>query len=100
MVEVSESERAHSVATGIHKAGNPQTDELLEVAQAKVSDALQSIADHIQDWKKALEKAADEAEEVEVTFGIKLTAEAGVVIIGKVTGEANYDVRILWKKSS
>ena len=38
-------------------------------------------------------------EEAEVTFGLKAVGEAGVIAIGKVGGEINYQVTLKWKKS-
>jgi hypothetical protein len=43
----------------------------------------------------ALEKPPDE---MEVTFGLKATGEVGNLAIGKVAGESNYEIRMLWKR--
>jgi hypothetical protein len=36
--------------------------------------------------------------EIEMTFGLKASGELGNFAVGKVTGDANYKVRMLWKK--
>jgi hypothetical protein len=35
---------------------------------------------------------------MEITFGLKATGEAGNLAVGKVAGESNYQVRMLWKR--
>lgn len=39
-------------------------------------------------------------EEMEVTFGLKSAGEAGFFAVGKVGLEANYQVKLKWKKPS
>jgi len=43
----------------------------------------------------ALENPPDE---MEVTFGLKATGEVGNLAVGKVAGESNYEIRMVWKR--
>jgi NTP-dependent ternary system trypsin peptidase co-occuring protein len=36
-------------------------------------------------------------EEVELTFGLKATGEAGNIAVAKVGGEATFEIRLLWR---
>jgi hypothetical protein len=36
--------------------------------------------------------------EMEITFSLTATGEAGNLAVGKIGGEANYQVRMLWKR--
>lgn len=46
---------------------------------------------------EALEKPPDE---MEVTFGLKVTGELGNLAVGKVAGESNYEIRMVWRRPS
>jgi hypothetical protein len=51
---------------------------------------------------RAFLAAADALEsppaELEITFGLKATGEAGNLAVGKVAGESSYQVRMVWKR--
>lgn len=36
--------------------------------------------------------------ELEITFGLKTTGEAGIFAVGKVGMEANFEVKVKWKR--
>jgi hypothetical protein len=36
--------------------------------------------------------------EIEMSFGLKASGELGNFVVGKVTGDANYKVKMVWKK--
>jgi hypothetical protein len=38
--------------------------------------------------------------EMEITFGLKATGEVGNLAVGKVAGESNYQVKMLWRRSA
>jgi hypothetical protein len=70
----------------------------VDIVQAgrKFSEALASVRGSL----KALvtEMDALKVEEAEVKFGLKAVGEAGMIAIGKVGGEMNYEVTLRWKK--
>ncbi len=67
--------------------------ETLEAALDKVKPVAATIVDRMQ---SGLTTPADE---VSVTFGLKLSADAGV-IFGSVGGEVTFDVSLTWKRPS
>jgi hypothetical protein len=70
------------------KAGAASVGASLE---ASVRGAAQVLAD-------AAFAAEPAPVEVEVTFGVKASGEAGNVVIGRGTAEANFTVRCLWRQ--
>ena len=48
--------------------------------------------------KKLRSGFSDQADEVEVSFGLKASGELGSFMIAKVEAEANYSVTLKWKK--
>jgi hypothetical protein len=41
---------------------------------------------------------SDRPDEVEVTFGLKATGEVGSFAVAKANAEANYKVKLTWKR--
>lgn len=90
------------------EVGAPQTgDQILASADAAglVGKATQSFEDALKPVPKAIKTVLDaiakselSPNELEVEFGIKFTADAGVVI-SKVGGEASLTVTATWKKA-
>jgi len=62
----------------------------------KFREAFASIRGTIRDL--IAEMDALQIEEGEVKFGLKALAEAGVLVVGKVGGEMNYEITLKWKK--
>jgi hypothetical protein len=64
----------------------------------RASQTFEAALAKIKPWAAALRDQLDsvEADEVEVTFGIKAVGEAGNFAVGKVGAEANYEVTLKW----
>ncbi len=58
-------------------------------ALASVRSSLQALVTELDSLK---------VEEAEVKFGLKAVGEAGIIAVGKVGGEVNYEVTLRWKK--
>lgn len=72
-------------------------DEMIQKAQKTFESALEQvkpIANVIMTKVNSLNQPADE---VEVKFGIKMSAELGAVIASG-NGEVNYEITLKWKK--
>ncbi|MBY8874759.1 hypothetical protein K7640_23300 [Micromonospora sp. PLK6-60] len=87
LIEVS-SER-----TGIERVGRAgdvvrDANETLQQALARVRPAADAVLDSVRGMAKTPDK-------VTVEFGIKLTAEAGVVV-ARTAAEANFAVTVEW----
>ncbi|SCF28461.1 CU044_2847 family protein [Micromonospora mirobrigensis] len=87
LIEVS-SER-----TGIERVGRAgdvvrDANETLQQALARVRPAAEAVLDSVRGMASAPDK-------VTVEFGVKLTAEAGVVV-ARTAAEANFTVSVEW----
>lgn len=72
---------------------------------SKVGNVIASVGQKFEDAFAGVKKSAVvlhhqleelRADEVEVTFGLKATADAGNFAIGQVGAEANYTVKLKW----
>lgn len=70
-------------------------------AVSALQDALREVvAVHASALHDAIETIPNPPSEASVEFGIKLSGEAGNVIVSKVAAEANYTVKLSWKINS
>ena len=88
LVEIDDAssgmEQAANVVERSHRTFSQAFDRLGPIAEAVVGRLLE------------LDRPA---EEVKVTFGLKMSAETGV-FIASATAEANYQVTILWRRQT
>lgn len=84
---------------GVVKAARDADGNLIKRASQKFESALAGV----KPWAASLRRQLNDllADEIEVTFGLKAIGEAGNFAVGKVGGEANYEVTLKWsnKKS-
>jgi len=83
---------------GVRKASVDKDGNVIQKSGAKFQDALAGVKASARLLREQLNEL--EAEEVEVTFGLKTTGEAGFFAVGKVGMEANYTVKLKWGKGS
>ena len=93
LIEIQESESAN-----IQRAANVDMGQ--QVVQAKQS--FETALGHVMPVASAALKRIrtglnTPADEVELKFGVKLTAEAGA-IIASVGGEVNFEITLRWKQ--
>ena len=88
LVETSEPER------GVVKAARDADGNLIKRASQKFEAALAAV----KPWAASLRRQLNDlvADEIEVTFGLKAMGEAGNFAVGKLGGEANYEVTLKW----
>jgi hypothetical protein len=91
LVEVDEP-----IQGGLTKAGLTDT---ITKAQHTLEESLEKVKPAAQSIIKKLRKLSDPPDEVEVSFGIKLSAEAGAVLASSGV-EANYTVTLKWVKEA
>lgn len=92
VVEVDEPD----VERGVAKAARP--GEVAERAKETFEAALERIRPAAATIIGKLRDLVDPPDEIEVEFGIKLTAEAGAVLASAGV-EANYRVTLTWKRT-
>ena len=94
-----EVDKPQPTGTGsIQRVASVNTKQMVYQATQTLEQALDSIkpvaSTVVSRLRSGLTKPADE---VEVTFGLKLSAEAGVVF-GSVGGEVTFEVKLKWEK--
>lgn len=96
LVEVDRPQPARSGS--LQRVAAVNTGQMVYQASQTLEQALDSVqpvvATVLSRMKAGLTTPADE---IEVTFGLKLAAEAGVVF-GSVGGEVTFEVKLKWAK--
>ena len=65
-------------------------------AEKKLMEALASVRQSVATLRKELSEL--QADDVEVTFGIKTVGEAGLFAVCKAGAEMNYEVKLRWAR--
>lgn len=100
LVEVDEGEV--SSQQGIQKAGlREMAGKSVAVAQTSFEQAIQqAMRYNAQVFLQSVVNLPILPSEAEITFGLKITGEVGNVAVGKVGGETNYTIRLIWKRET
>lgn len=102
LVEVGES--GNLPATGEQNAGlgrwaRDHAGEAVTMAQDGFEEAVRrAVSVNARAFLAAADDLEEPPDEMEITFGLKVTGEAGNLAVGKVAGESNYQVRMVWKR--
>jgi hypothetical protein len=85
---------------GVLKAGIAErVQDNLAKAQATFDHALTSlIRGSAGAFVRAVNGLDDVPDQIEIEFGIKATGEVGNLAVGKLSGDANYSVKLTWSK--
>jgi len=78
-------------------ASSPSADVLAEASDS-FEAALEKVRSAAEAILNQLRSLAQPPDEVAVEFGVKMSAETGA-IIAKASGEANFKINIMWKKT-
>jgi hypothetical protein len=75
-----------------------QASDVVAVAQRGFEDAVrQAVRMNVPAFLAAAEALESPPAELQITFGLKGTGEVGNLAVGKVAGECNYQVTMVWK---
>jgi hypothetical protein len=55
---------------------------------------------HARAFAAALQELNHPPSEASLEFGLKMSAEMGNVIVSKIAGEANYNIKLTWKSTT
>ncbi len=99
LVEVAPQETQQG---GIVKAGiGEKLQDGVAKAQATFERALCSLVERTAGaFVRAVNALDDPPNEIEMEFAIKATGEVGNLAVGKLSGDANYSVKLTWSKRS
>ena len=97
MVEVEDLELAGGGGTtrrGLSPSG------VVDRAQTSFEDALERAQPMASGLVSKLRSIADSPDEVQVEFGLSLSAQAGAVLVAGASAGANYKVTLKWNRTS
>jgi hypothetical protein len=75
------------------------TEDAIASATSTFESALENVRSAAEAILHQLCSLAQPPDEVAVEFGVKMSAESGA-IIAKASGEANFKINLVWKKSA
>jgi Trypsin-co-occurring domain 1 len=91
LVDVAPDSARSPVRRGLSTEGLvTRADQTLEAALTRVKPAAAALVE-------GLRSVADPPDQIEVTFGIRLSGEAGAVV-AKTAAEANFSVALRWSR--
>lgn len=73
---------------------------VVDRAQTSFEDALEKAKPMASGLVSKLRSIADSPDEVQVEFGLSLSAQAGAVLVAGASAGANYKVTLKWTKTS
>ncbi len=76
------------------------TSAVIERAQTSFEDALEKATPIASGLIGKLRSIADSPDEVQIEFGLTLSANAGAVLVAAASAGANYKVTLKWNKTS
>jgi len=96
LVEVEEEA---AIAKGVVRGSlGGKVQDTVEEVQTKFEDAMSVVRENAQTIINKVKDLSDPPDEVEVTFGLKAAGELGNFAVAKVSAEANYTVKMKWKR--
>ena len=100
LVEVEEEA---AIAKGVVPVGRALGDKIestVQEVQTKFEDAMGVVRENAQTIINKVKDLSDPPDEVEVTFGLKAAGELGNFAVAKASAEANYTVKMTWKREA
>ena len=94
MVEVEDLEPTGGTRRGL------STSAMVERAQTSFEDALDGAQPIASGLINKLRSISESPDEVQVEFGLSLSASAGAVLVAGISAGANYKITLKWKKTS
>lgn len=95
LVEVEEE----AYQPGVVKAGlKEKAGEAVSQARAGFEEGLEIVRHNAAAFIKKVRGLSDPPDEVEITFGLKATGELGNFAVARAGAEANYTVKLTWKR--
>ena len=81
----------------VSSVGRDMQKRVIEVEES-FNNVFQIIRLIAQVFINQVRKIADSPDEVEMSFGIKASGEIGSFVVAKATAEANYSIKLVWKR--
>lgn len=73
--------------------------KIVEKTTSEMKEMIDATAEFAQEAAEKISKMDYKPDEIQIKFGVKLTAEAGVVF-AKATTEGNFEFTLTWKRKN
>jgi len=99
LVEVDEQSGASSQDGAIKAGLDDRVEETVRKLQIRFEDALDIVNHSAKAFAQKVKSLPEKPDEMEISFGLKATGQ-GDLVIAKAGVEANFNIKIGWKKSN
>ncbi len=101
LIEVDENELEYDLG-GTSKVGLKEViDNTIAIAHKTFTSAVKSAIKHnVQGLLEGIQALPNPPSEIEISFGLKATSELSNMAVGKIGGETNYAIKLVWKNSN
>jgi molybdenum cofactor biosynthesis enzyme len=97
---LEENERIRvEVADAEERVTRGDTKAVIETASVAFDKALSKLKPMCAAIVRQVRNAVEQPEEIEVEFGVKMSAEAGIILTS-TSGEANLKISVKWKRQA
>lgn len=100
LVEIDEEDALAKGVLPASRAIGDTVQNAVEEVQTKFEDAMNVVRENAQAIINKVKDLSDPPDEVEVTFGLKAAGELGNFAVAKASAEANYTVKMKWKRET
>ena len=98
LVEVDPVKPLPGELVGKIGSGEDPTSTLIIKSRQQFESALTVVNQTAAAFVEQVSRMVDKPSQVEITFGLKATGEAGFFAITKLAGEANFGVKLTWSR--
>ncbi len=102
LVEVEQQDLSSTTGeqnAGLGRWARNQAGEVVAVAKSAFDEAVRrAIRMNVPAFLAAADSLEKPPSEMEITFALKATGEVGNLAVGKLAGECNYQVKMVWKR--
>ncbi len=96
-IQIVTEEAATPGASQRASTGSTSTDFRKITAPLGLDEATRVVGELSDAFSRSLASAAKRPNDVEVTFGLEASGEFGNFLISKISGKANFSVKLSWK---
>jgi hypothetical protein len=101
LVEVDAAEDVPAASeqnAGLRQWARDQAGEAVAAAQTGFEQAVRrAVGLNVRAFLAAVRALEEPPAKMEITFGLKATGEVGNLAVGKVAGESNYQIKMVWR---
>jgi len=95
VIEAADEKKAG--ASGFMRSGEPSNSEAADKAQTSFEASFEQIRQSADAIIRKLSDLSQKPDEVEINFGLRVSAELGQLVVAKSGSDSNYGVTLRWR---